>query len=284
MKTVYEITYPKKINLSRIPTLAEKKTSSKSDVKDDLDENGERLAELQARLYANRERSILIIFQGMDTAGKDSAIKHVMSGVNPQGCKVTSFKQPSTEELDHDFLWKANAALPARGEIGIFNRSYYEEILITQVHPDLLKRARLPDKTFGPKFWSKRYEDILNFEKHLHRQGYEIIKIFLHISKDEQKRRLHSRFEDPKKLWKIDPSDVQERQHWKKYQHAYEKCLGNTASKHAPWYVVPGDNKPSARLAISKIVMDRMEALGLEFPQLTRTQRDKLSELKLLLK
>lgn len=284
MKNVTSVKIRKKIRLARVPTRPKESSLTENEIAKLLEESRERLVELQTMLYASHERSVLIIFQGMDTSGKDSAIKNVMSGVNPQGCRVTSFKTPSSQELDHDFLWKANTALPGRGEIGIFNRSYYEEILITHVHPELLENEHLPVKSFDKKFWKKRYEDILHFEQHLHREGYEVIKIFLHISKDEQRRRLLSRFEDSKKLWKIDVSDIRERSFWKQYQTAYEKCLGNTASKHAPWYLVSGDDKPQARLAISEIIVSRLESLKLRFPQLTRAQRAKLADMKSILK
>jgi len=284
MKNVIEVRSKKKIDLARVPTRPKRIPSGEAEIANALKENRERLSELQEKLYASQEPAVLIIFQGMDTSGKDGAIKNVMAGVNPQGCKVTTFKAPSAQELDHDFLWKATTALPARGEIGIFNRSYYEEILITHVHPELLKHERLPDRSFGPKFWRKRYDDILHFEQHLHRQGYEIIKIFIHISKDEQKKRLLSRFENPKKLWKIDRSDIRERSYWDKYQTAYEKCMGNTASKQAPWYLVAGDDKEQARLAISEIVRDRLESLNLKFPRLNRAQHAKLLKLKSMLK
>jgi PPK2 family polyphosphate:nucleotide phosphotransferase len=220
----------------------------------------------------------------MDTAGKDGAIKHVMSGVNPQGCSVVSFKTPTQIELDHDFFWRVNRALPARGMIGIFNRSYYEEALVTRVHPDLLTLEKLPTGSkHDEKFWRSRYRDIANHEEYLHRQGYEIIKIFIHISKDEQKRRLKDRFRDPRKHWKISEGDIYERSFWREYQKAYEKCLAQTGSKHSPWYIVPGDDKDSARISISQILVERFEKMRLKYPTLTREQEKKLRKLKAIL-
>jgi PPK2 family polyphosphate:nucleotide phosphotransferase len=282
-KNRFEIRDSKKFSLKKIPTSL-KSRHSDAECDKRLEENRERLAEMQTRLYAARRHCVLIIFQGMDTSGKDGAIRHVMTGVNPQGCTVTGFKTPSPEELEHDFLWKATTALPARGQIGIFNRSYYEEILITKVHPELLDRENLPGKKKrADAFWRKRYEDIVHFEKHLERQGYEIIKIFLHISKDEQKKRLLARFADPQKLWKISESDVRERSFWNDYQHAYEDSIRNTATEKSPWYVVPGDDKKSAHLAISQILVERLERLKLEYPKLSRKQEEELARLRELL-
>lgn len=249
-----------------------------------LASNRAAVEEYQALLYAGHAKAMLIVFQGMDTAGKDGAIKHVMSGVNPQGCQVVSFKKPNSEELDHDFLWRADRAMPERGKIGIFNRSYYEEVLITRVHPELLIEEKIPKKSkHEKKFWMDRYSDIVNHEKFLHRQGYEIVKIFIHISKDEQKRRLMDRFRDPKKLWKISEGDVHERSFWKEYQKAYEECLANTASKSSPWYIVPGDDKENARLIISQILVERFKRMRLEYPKLNQNEKQKLKRLKSLL-
>lgn len=249
-----------------------------------LAKNQEVLAEYQTRLYAGKTRALLIIFQGMDTSGKDGAIKHVMSGVNPQGCSVASFKAPTPEELNHDYLWRTNWRLPARGQIGIFNRSYYEDVLVPRVHPELLGTEKLPTgKRDGKKLWQARYRDITNHEKFLVRQGYEIVKIFIHISKDEQKRRLLDRFQDPKKLWKISEGDVHERMFWAQYQRAYEDCIRHTAIKHAPWYIVPGNDKKHARLAISQILVNRFEQMQLVYPELSTEQKKKLRKLKALL-
>jgi len=284
MKTYFEIKSKKKLNLKDFPTKTKQRTKSEKDYKTLLDENHFRLEEYQTLLYANHERAMLIIFQGMDTSGKDGAIKHVMSGVNPQGCSVVSFKKPTSTELDHDFLWKSNGVLPARGQIGIFNRSYYEEVLITHVHPEILEDEKVSHGIkHGLKFWKYRYQDITNHEKYLHRQGYEIIKIFIHISKDEQKRRLMDRFNNPKKLWKISEGDVHERSFWKEYQIAYEVCLSHTASKNSPWYIVPGDDKETARLSISQILVDRFQQMNLSYPKLKGEEKRKLKILKAML-
>ena len=283
-KDYFEIKSNKGLRLAKTPVKLKPKYHTNQDYKTQLQTNHSRLEEYQTLLYANHERSMLIIFQGMDTSGKDGAIKHVMSGVNPQGCSVISFKQPTQRELDHDFLWRANCVLPARGQIGIFNRSYYEEVLITRVHPDLLKKEKIPKGTQrSEKFWKFRYHDIINYEKYLHRQGYEIIKIFIHISKEEQKRRLLDRFQNPKKLWKISEGDIRERSFWNEYQTAYEECIRNTTSKISPWYIVPGDDKENARLSISKILVDRFKKLKLGYPKLKYEETLKLKKLKSLL-
>ena len=284
MKNYIEIKSSKALKLKEVPVKLKPIYHSEHEYKTILDDNRAKLEEFQTLLYANHERALLVVFQGMDTSGKDGAIKHVMSGVNPQGCSVISFKTPTPNELAHDFLWRVNGVLPARGQIGIFNRSYYEEALITRVHPKLLEDEKLPDgKKHGESFWKFRYRDIVNYEKYLHRQGYEIIKIFIHISKEEQKRRLLDRFKDPKKLWKISEGDVYERAFWKEYQTAYEECIGNTASKSSPWYIVPGDDKESARLSISQILVDRLKKMQLDYPKLKPDEKIKLKKLKALL-
>lgn len=284
MKNYIEIKSTGDVKLSDIPVQLKPEYRSHKEYKKLLDDNHRRLEEYQTLLYANHEKAVVIIFQGMDTSGKDGAIKHVMSGVNPQGCTVVSFKTPTSEELDHDFLWKAHRALPARGQIGIFNRSYYEEVLITRVHPKILEGEKLPvTKKYDKTFWKFRYQDIVNHEKYLHRQGYEIIKIFIHISKEEQKRRLLSRFQDPKKIWKISESDVHERKFWKDYQTAYQECIGQTVSKSSPWYIVPGDDKDNARLSIAQILVDRFEKMKLSYPVLKPAEKEKLKKMKSLL-
>lgn len=284
MKDSLEIKSNKHLKLVDIPTRSKPKYHSDEGYKTLLGSRRARLEKFQSLLYAAHQRAVLVIFQGMDTAGKDGAVKHVMSGVNPQGCSVVGFKAPSPNELSHDFLWRVNSVLPARGQIGIFNRSYYEEVLVTRVHPELIRQERLPGKTeTDGTFWKFRYRDIVNYEKYLHRQGYEIIKVFIHISKEEQKRRLLERFRDPKKLWKISESDIRERSFWKDYQHAYEECIRHTTSKSSPWYVVPGDDKESARLAISEILIKRLEKLKLRHPKLDAVQVDQLKKLKSLL-
>jgi len=285
MKDYIEIRSRKKLNLKSTPTQLKPRYKSDDEYYKLLDHNRDCIDESQTLLYANHERTILIIFQGMDTAGKDGAIKHVMSGVNPQGCSVVSFKSPTSNELDHDFLWRVNRVLPDRGLIGIFNRSYYEEVLITRVHPQLLKNEKLPTGSQHDKiFWNFRYQDIVNYEDYLVRQGFEIIKIFIHISKEEQKRRLLDRFNDPKKLWKISEGDVHERSFWKDYQSAYESCLRHTSTHTNPWYIVPGDDKESARLSISQILVDRFKKMRLQYPKLSHDEHNKLRKLKSILK
>jgi PPK2 family polyphosphate:nucleotide phosphotransferase len=284
-KDYFEIRAKMNFKLSKIPVTLKAGHGSHKKYDELLDANRALLEESQALLYANHKNAMLVIFQGMDTAGKDGAIKHVMSGLNPQGCSVFSFKVPTTDELEHDFLWRAIRVLPPRGKIGIFNRSYYEEALITRVHPELLESEKLPSgKEHGEEFWKRRYQDIVNYEDYLHRQGYEIIKIFIHISKEEQKRRLCERFNDPKKLWKISEGDVHERAFWKEYQVAYERCIGYTSSKNNPWYIVPGDDKKSARLSISQILVDRFKMLNLKYPKLEKKEKEKLKKLKAQLK
>jgi PPK2 family polyphosphate:nucleotide phosphotransferase len=280
-KDFYEICSDEPLSLRRIPVKSKTTHHSDKQYQDIMEHNHAQIGEFQTRLYAEHSRAVLIVLQGMDTSGKDGTIKHVMSGVNPQGCQVVSFKTPTSTDLDHDFLWRVNCALPIRGHIGIFNRSYYEEVLITHIHTNLIDDEMLPAGTkHGAKFWKHRYQDIVNHENYLHRQGYEIIKFFIHISKDEQKKRLLHRFEDKNKHWKISQSDVRERKFWREYQTAYEECIGHTASKSCPWYIVPGDDKKEAQLTISKILVHRLQALDLDYPKLTSDQEQKLDELK----
>jgi PPK2 family polyphosphate:nucleotide phosphotransferase len=236
------------------------------------------LAAAQELLYASDTQSVLIIFQAMDAAGKDGTISHVMSGVNPQGCQVFSFKRPSSEELDHNFLWRSMKALPERGRIGIFNRSYYEDVLVVKVHPEMINEAQFgkPDK----KFWEKRYEDINHFEKHLTRNGTLVLKFFLHVSKDEQKKRFLDRLTDSKKHWKFDAGDLAERAHWKDYQRAFEDALSATSTKKAPWYVIPADHKHVARALVAAIIVGAINGLKLEYPQLTPEQLAQLATAK----
>lgn len=237
------------------------------------------LSAAQELLYASDTWSMLIIFQAMDAAGKDGTIKHVMTGLNPQGCQVTSFKHPSAEELDHDFLWRCTKALPERGRIGIFNRSYYEEVLIVKVHPEIVKAQRLPKgDPRSPKFWDHRYDDINNFEKHLARNGTRIVKFFLNVSKEAQKKRFLERIDDPQKHWKFSPSDVGERGHWKQYQRAYQEMLNATSTKHAPWYVVPADHKWVTRAAVAAILAKEIRGLDLEYPRVSDEQRRAIAE------
>jgi PPK2 family polyphosphate:nucleotide phosphotransferase len=243
-----------------------------------LAENLKHLAEAQELLYANDVYSVLVILQAMDAAGKDGTIKHVMSGVNPQGCQVFSFKKPSDEELDHNFLWRYMKALPERGRIGIFNRSYYEEVLVVKVHPELCERQRLPPGKRGKSFWQERYDDINDFERHLSRNGTIILKFFLHMSKDEQKKRFLERLETPEKHWKFSASDLAERAFWKDYMEAFEEALSATSTEWAPWYIIPADHKWVARAAVAGILTSTIGSLHLTYPEVTPEQRQALEE------
>jgi PPK2 family polyphosphate:nucleotide phosphotransferase len=239
-----------------------------------------RLGELQARLYAQDRWAVLVILQGIDAAGKDGTIKHVMSGINPQGVQVHSFKQPSPEELDHDFLRRASERLPARGNIGIFNRSYYEEVLVVRVHRELLTAEKLPDRLVTNRLWKERYEDIDAFERYLSNQGYRILKFFLHLSKKEQKRRLLARLDDPEKNWKFSADDVRERGFWKDYQSAHEEMIRSTSTPSAPWYVIPADHKWFTRLAVAEILIDTLRGLDLAYPKVGPERRKELAAIR----
>ncbi len=236
----------------------------------------EALADLQDRLYAQDRWSVLVILQAMDAAGKDGTIKHVMSGVNPQGVQVSAFKQPSSEELDHDFLWRCSKKLPGRGMIGIFNRSYYEEVLVVRVHPEILAGEKIPEALTGKKIWRERFDAINGFERYLAGQGWVILKFFLHVSKKEQKRRFLSRLDEPDKNWKFSLADVREREHWKDYMGAYEEMIAATATEHAPWYVVPADNKWFSRLTVAATIGRALEELDLQFPEIDEKKRREL--------
>jgi len=238
------------------------------------------LNHLQEKLYAQDRWAVLVVLQGLDAAGKDGVIKHVMSGVNPQGCSVFSFKSPSTKELDHDYLWRAHKCLPERGRIGIFNRSYYEEVLIVRVHPTLLRAEKLPDEMITKHIWDQRYEDINAFEQYLTRNGVVIRKFFLHLSKEEQKKRFLERLEDPKKNWKFSMADVNERGFWKDYQEAYEEMIQNTAAKHAPWFVVPADNKWFTRLIVASAIIEALDKLHLSFPEVDKAKKKELEAVR----
>ena len=253
---------------------------SKEYAEEELQKEIVRTAELQDRLYAQDNWAVLLIFQAMDAAGKDGAIKHVMSGVNPQGCQVYSFKAPSEVELQHDFLWRTTRDLPERGHIGIFNRSYYEEVLVVRVHPDILKGQKTPPPLIGKKIWDERFEDIRCFERHMARSGTVVRKFFLHVSKKEQKKRFLERLEQPQKNWKFSASDVKERACWEDYQDAYEDMIRNTATDHAPWYVVPADNKWFTRLVISTVIVDTLESLDLKYPKVDDEKRKQLEAAK----
>ena len=245
--------------------------------KEALQKGVQLLADYQDMLYAQDCWSVLLVFQAMDAAGKDGTIKHVMSGVNPQGCQVYSFKKPSDEELDHDFLWRCLRYVPERGRIGIFNRSYYEELLVARVHPEILAAQKLPPSLVTKKIWDERLEDIANYERYLARNGAVILKFFLHVSKDEQKRRFMARLDEPEKNWKFSANDVAERRHWKAYQQAYEQAIRGTAAKHAPWYVVPADHKWFTRLVVAAAIVDALSGLDLHYPKVDAAKRKALA-------
>jgi PPK2 family polyphosphate:nucleotide phosphotransferase len=269
------------VRLHRRPTHVEPFYTSKKHVDDLLRDHVERLSELQRMLYASDAHALLLIFQGMDASGKDGAIRHVMSGVNPQGVQVNSFKQPSAAELEHDFLWRQVLCLPGRGRIGIFNRSYYEEVAVVRVHPELLQAERIrASGRHARKLWDERFESIVDFEHHLHRNGTRIVKFFLHVSKEEQRRRLLARIDEPEKNWKFSLGDVQERRHWASYMKAYEACLGATSRVHAPWYVVPADDKPNARLIVSQVLLETLSGLKLRYPEVDAARRRELRAIR----
>jgi PPK2 family polyphosphate:nucleotide phosphotransferase len=256
---------------------------SKEHAADALQKGIERMAELQDKLYAQDCWALLLIFQAMDAAGKDGAVKHVMSGVNPQGCQVYSFKTPSDVELQHDFLWRTTRLLPDRGHIGIFNRSYYEEVLVVRVHPEILKGEKMPPSLVGKHIWNERFEDICSFERHMARNGTVIRKFFLHLSKKEQKARFLARLDEPEKNWKFSAADIHERKYWDDYQDAYEDMIRNTASGHAPWYVVPADNKWFTRLVVSTVIVETLESLGLAYPKVDGAKKKELEAAKKVL-
>jgi len=269
------------VELGKWPTDIEPLYKSQAAFERHISDHTAALSGLQDLFYAEHRHALLLIFQAMDAAGKDGAIKHVMSGVNPQGCRVVSFKHPGPEELDHDFLWRTTRYLPERGMIGIFNRSYYEEVLIVRVHPEILAAENLPPELVDEKtLWHQRFESIVDLERHLDRNGTRVIKFFLHLSKHEQRKRLLKRIDDPDKNWKFSPADVQERRFWKDYRKAYEECLAATSTRHAPWFVVPADDKNNARLIISEIILEALRALKLRYPKLTRRRRAELAELR----
>jgi PPK2 family polyphosphate:nucleotide phosphotransferase len=276
----YRVTEGKGFRLDEIDPgdTANLESEDQERAKEALREGIELLAELQSKLYAQDRWALLLVFQAMDAAGKDGTIKHVMSGVNPQGVQVYSFKKPSDEELDHDFLWRSSKALPERGRIGIFNRSYYEEVLVVRVHPELLGHQRLPDSVVTKRIWEDRFEDIRNFERYLTRNGVAIRKFFLHVSKGEQKRRFLSRLDEPDKNWKFSAADLAERGHWKEYQDAYEEAIRETATEHAPWYVVPANNKWFTRLVVAAAIVDALDDLDLDYPELGEEQRQTLEK------
>jgi len=273
-----------KVKLREWPTIVKPFYKSKKRYQKLLGEHVEELSALQRLHYASNRYALLLIFQAMDAAGKDGAIQHVMSGVNPQGCQVSSFKQPSAEELEHDFLWRTTRRLPERGQIGIFNRSYYEEVLIVRVHPEILRSQGLAEEPRDEKtIWEERYRSIVDLESHLYRNGTRTIKIFLHLSQEEQRKRFLERIDEPDKNWKFSLSDIHEKKYWKQYMKAYEACLNATSTNHAPWYVVPADDKENARLIVSQIVLDALNELKMAYPKTTAKRRRELKSIRKLL-
>ena len=273
-----------KVKLNQWPTTVKPFYKSKKRYEKLLEEHVEQLSALQQLHYASHRYALLLIFQGMDASGKDGAIRHVMSGVNPQGCEVFSFKQPTADELEHDFLWRTNRHLPERGRIGIFNRSYYEEELVVRVHPEILRSQGLPEELRDEKnIWKERYESITDLERHLHRNGTKVIKFFLHLSKNEQRRRFLERIDEPDKNWKFSLADIHERKYWKHYMQAFEDCLVATSTHEAPWFVVPADDKENARLIVSQIVMDALDGLKMAYPKTTAKRGRELNSIRKLL-
>jgi PPK2 family polyphosphate:nucleotide phosphotransferase len=270
----------KKVNLKKWPTIVSPVYKSKEEYKRLLGKHVEQLSSLQQILYASNQYALLLIFQAMDAAGKDGAIRHVMSGIDPQGCEVYSFKHPSATELEHDFLWRTYNCLPGRGRIGIFNRSYYEEVLIVRVHPEILKGEGVPDELPDEKkIWKERYCSILDMEKHLYRNGTRIIKFFLNISEEEQRRRFLARIDEPEKNWKFNLADIEERKFWKQYMKAYEVCISATSTKESPWYIIPADDKENSRLIVSRIILDTMKKLKLSFPRSDESHEKELQSI-----
>jgi len=273
-----------KVKLSKWPTIVKPVYKSEEQYQELLASHVEKLSSLQQLHYASHRYALLLIFQGMDAGGKDGAIRHVMSGVNPQGCEVFSFKQPSANELEHDFLWRTTRCLPERGRIGIFNRSYYEEVLVVRVHPEILLNQGLSEELRDQQnIWQERYRSIVDLENHLYRNGTRILKFFLHLSKDEQRKRFLERIDEPDKNWKFSLADIHERKYWKDYMHAYEACLNATSTHHAPWYVVPADDKENARLIVSRIVMDALSDLKMAYPKTTPKRLLELKSIRKLL-
>jgi PPK2 family polyphosphate:nucleotide phosphotransferase len=271
----------KRFNLDQLPTVVKPFYESKKHYQALLEENVAELSKLQQLHYASSHYALLMIFQGMDTAGKDGAVRHVMSGIDPAGCEVSSFKQPTAQELQHDFLWRTTCRLPERGRIGIFNRSYYEEVLVVRVHPEILRRQGLPEELIDEKnIWEERYRSIVEMESHLYRNATRTIKIFLNLSKAEQKKRFLARIDDQDKNWKLSLADIEERKYWKKYRQAYEECLNATSTHQAPWYAVPADNKENARLIIGRILLDTLESLKMAYPKTTPKRRLELLSIR----
>lgn len=276
----FEVNKKKGFNLSKCDPAYTMHYKDKKKAEDELIADIKLLASMQDKLYAQNVNSVLIIFQALDAAGKDGTIKHVMSGINPQGCIVASFKAPNNTELNHDWLWRNNLVLPAKGMITIFNRSYYEEVLVTKVHPEILENQKLITKKFDKEFWHTRYQHIVNYEDYLADNGIMILKFFLNVSKEEQKKRFLKRIENPEKNWKLSPADTKERNYWDKYQEAYEIAIAYTSTEKNPWYVIPADNKWFTRLLVSKIINERLEQLDLKYPELTEEQKLSLNSIK----
>jgi PPK2 family polyphosphate:nucleotide phosphotransferase len=280
----FRVTEGDKVDLEKWPTKIDPVYKSKDQYDALLADHVGRLSSQQQLLYGSNRHAVLLIFQAMDAAGKDGAIRHVMSGVNPQGCQVFSFKHPSATELAHDFLWRTTRDLPERGRIGVFNRSYYEEVLIVRVHPELLSGEALVDRPRHDKsFWHQRYRSITNLERHLHANGTRIVKFFLHLSKEEQRKRFLARIDEPDKNWKFSAADIKERGFWSQYRKAYEACLGATSTSDSPWYVVPADDKENARLIVSQIVLDTFESLKLSYPKVSAEREQELAAIRLQL-
>jgi PPK2 family polyphosphate:nucleotide phosphotransferase len=277
----FQVNEGDKVRLKKWPTRVKPFYKSNKDYRQFLQEHVQKLTSLQQLFYATDRYALLLIFQAMDAAGKDGVIRHVMSGINPQGCQVFSFKHPSATELDHDFLWRTTECLPERGRIGVFNRSYYEEVLIVRVHPEILRNQGLPPKLLNEKtIWKERYQSILDFEKHLYRNGTKVLKFFLHISKEEQRKRFISRIDDPGKNWKFNEADMRERDLWGEYMTAYEECLSATSTRHAPWYVVPADDKENGRLIVSQVVQDAFRELDLRYPKPSASRMEELKTIR----
>jgi PPK2 family polyphosphate:nucleotide phosphotransferase len=274
----------KEFRLGDRPTVIKPFCKSKKQYRKTLESHIEELSSLQQLHYASHRYALLLIFQGIDAAGKDGAIRHVMSGVNPEGCEVYSFKQPSAEELEHDFLWRTTCRLPERGRIGILNRSYYEEVLVVRVHPDILRNEGLSEELRDEKtVWEERYRSIENFETHLHLNGTHVVKIFLHLSQEEQRKRFLERIDEPDKNWKFSLADIHERKYWKQYAEAFEECLNATSTQASPWFVVPADDKENARLIVSRIVMDALKELKMSYPKTTEKRKAELKAIRKLL-
>jgi len=277
----FRVSGGEKVRLKKWPTDVKPLYKSIKHYKELLTSDVEELSAQQQLLYASNNYSVLLIFQAMDAAGKDGAISHVLSGVNPQGCEVYSFKHPSAEELQHDFLWRTTCRLPARGRIGVFNRSYYEEVLIARVHPEILRSEKIPDGQADPAaIWDGRYRSLVELEKHLHRNGTVVLKFFLHLSKEEQRKRFLERIDEPDKNWKFSEADIVERKFWDRYMEAYEDCLSATSTKTAPWHVVPADDKHNARLIISRVVIDALKKLKMSYPKVTAARRSELQRIR----